>query len=166
MSGLSIPRDVWLQLDGIDFRLLDELNFLSGLQKKKTGAFYCQPSREYLAAKVGVCVATISRHTTKLKGMNLLDKVVRRKVHGVWQTNLYKVALNMGAWLMNKVSGLFRQPWKKKKQQKRRVRPQAHIACEGGRPADAPTEKALSDCFEKLDPDKKTTLERFSQLAG
>jgi len=98
----TTTRDVWNQLDGIDFRLIEELSFLS----KEKG--YCWPGREYLAAKLRVTVGTISRHVTKLKGLGLLEVFHRRRRRsdGTWdtKTNIYKVV----RWAGNKVSTILR----------------------------------------------------------
>jgi len=95
-------RDVWNQLDGIDFRLIEELSFLS----KDKG--YCWPGREYLANKLKVTVGTISRHATKLKDLGLLEVFYRRRRRsdGTWdtRTNIYKVV----RWAGKKISAILR----------------------------------------------------------
>lgn len=87
--GKSNTYQEWFQLDGIDFRLIEELTFLQG----NRGC--CFPSREYLAAKLKISIWTISRHTSKLKGLGLLSIQPRRyrRTDGTWATrsNIYKV---------------------------------------------------------------------------
>jgi len=81
------------QLDGPDIRLLEELNHLSRIQGKKspTGAKYCCPSEMYLSKKVGIARENISRHVTKLTKLGILAVTHRRKLHGNWQTNMYRI---------------------------------------------------------------------------
>ena len=65
-------REVWLQLDGIDFRLIEELTFLQGNRG------YSFPSREYLASKLKISIGTVSRHVSKLRSLGLLQVTHRR----------------------------------------------------------------------------------------
>ena len=65
------PIETYQKLDGIDLKLLNEVAYLSKLQKKRTGSAYCCPGRAYLAAKVGCDVGTISRHTSKLVALGI-----------------------------------------------------------------------------------------------
>lgn len=92
-------RSVWNQLTSIDLRLIDELAFLSRLTSKssRSGATYCFPGREWLAARLGCSVETITRHTKKLRDLGLLHKLQRRQVAGSWQTCLYRLVHPM-AW--------------------------------------------------------------------
>ncbi len=105
------PEDIYRQLDGVDFRLIDELSFLSKLQKERTGASYCLPGREYLARKLGVSVRTVSRHIAKLKGLGVIDAIQRRPVRGQWRSNLYKVVHWIG-WRVRQLTGSIRDVWK------------------------------------------------------
>ncbi len=102
------PQETYQKLDGIDLKLLNEIAFLSRLQRKKTGSAYCCPSRNYLAGKLGVDVGTISRHTTKLLELGVLEKIQRRRVRGIWQTCLYKLR-TWQAWALGRVAGLLRK---------------------------------------------------------
>jgi hypothetical protein len=85
----------WFQLDGIDFRLIEELAFLQG------NRHHCWPSREYLASKLKVSIWTISRHTAKLSSLGLLRIQHRRyrRRDGTWATrsNLYQVLSFIGS---------------------------------------------------------------------
>ena len=119
----TFPQDIYQQLDGIDFRILNELSFLSKQQKRRTGSAYCCPGREYLAAKVGCDVGTISRHTSKLVTLGILDKRQRRPIRGIWQTCLYKL-MGWASWAMAGIASQLR----KKPNNSHRVRPTAHIA--------------------------------------
>jgi len=87
----------WWELDGTDFRLIEELAFLQGTRP------YCFPSREYLAAKLKVSIGTISRHTHKLSHLGLLKIQPRRyrRVDGTWRTrsNLYALLTFIGSKL-------------------------------------------------------------------
>lgn len=66
---------------------------------------------------------TISRHTTKLVRLGILDKRQRRPVRGIWQTCLYKL-VSWGAWALAGIAGAVR----KKRSKSHRVRPPARIA--------------------------------------
>jgi hypothetical protein len=118
----QFPRDIYRQLLAVDFRLLDELTYLSRKQAKRSpsGARYCIPGRQYLAAKLGVCVRTVSRSIARLKRLGILDVTQRRPVRGIWKTNLYKIRHWLG-WRLGQVQGLLRKPF-------HRGTPVAHIA--------------------------------------
>jgi hypothetical protein len=106
--AFSFPSDIYQKLDGIDLKLLNEFAFLSRLQRKRTGSAYCCPGREYLAGKLGCDVGTISRHTSKLVGLGILDKRQRRPVRGIWQTCLYRLR-SYKAWMLGQIAGLTRK---------------------------------------------------------
>lgn len=80
---------VWYELDAHDLRLLEELHFLTGDRQ------YCFPSRAYLAAKLGISIWCVSRHSAKLRRLGLLRIQARRyrRADGTWETrsNLYQV---------------------------------------------------------------------------
>src|SRR5215510_7026865 len=82
MMASRLP-EWWYELDGIDFRLLEELLFLSD------GEGFCFPSRAYLAAQLRVNIGTISRHVTKLNRLGVLQVKQRRAKHpdGTWSTH-------------------------------------------------------------------------------
>lgn len=92
------PTDVWNKLTGIDARLLEQLAFLSRLQRAKspTGKAYCTPSRAWLAERLGCHRDTISRHTSKLALLGIVRKLQRRPVRGEWQTCLYGICNPLG----------------------------------------------------------------------
>ena len=117
------PQEIYKQLDGIDFRILNEIAFLSKQQKKRTGSAYCCPGREYLAAKVGCDIGTISRHTTKLVSLGILEKRQRRPIRGIWQTCLYKLK-SWASWALAGIAGQLR----KISNNFHRVRLHAHLA--------------------------------------
>ena len=50
----QFPYEIYRKLEGVDFRLIDELTFLINLQAQRTGSRYCIPGRKYLARKLGV----------------------------------------------------------------------------------------------------------------
>jgi len=120
--AFKFPQDTYNKLDGIDLKLLDEIAFLCRQQKKKTGSAYCCPGRQYLADKLGCDIGTISRHTTKLLELGVLDKRQRRPVRGIWQTCLYRLR-SWQAWALGRVAGLLR-----KVGNPHRVRPDARKA--------------------------------------
>ena len=86
-------------LGSVDILLLEELHYLCTLRAKRspTGAEYAMPSRNYLAAKLGVCVATVSRRVSRLVAAGYLDRVQRRPRRGVYATNLYRLKRAAGA---------------------------------------------------------------------
>jgi biotin operon repressor len=110
------------QLDGYDLKLLEEIHFLSQLQAKKspTGAKYCNPSQVYLSKKLGISRESISHHVTKLHKLGVLDVTHRRKLHGRWQTNLYKIV----SWVWWRI----RQAMKALRTLPHRVKLGSHIA--------------------------------------
>lgn len=119
----TFPEETYRQLDGIDYRILNEIAFLSKLQKKRTGSSYCCPGREYLAAKVGCDVGTVSRHTSKLVILGILEKRQRRPIRGIWQTCLYRLK-GWASWALAAIAGQLR----KIRSNSHRVRPHARIA--------------------------------------
>lgn len=126
----QFPQDIYQQLDGIDFRLLDELAYLCKQQRQRSTAAYCCPGREYLAKKVGCDVGTVSRHTSKLEKLGLIEKIQRRPIRGQWRSCLYRLR-NWVAWRLGQIGAMLRQGGKKKPKESatsHRVRPDAHIA--------------------------------------
>jgi hypothetical protein len=61
-----------------------------------------------LANKLGVDVGTVSRHTSKLVTVGVLEKVQRRCVRGIWQTCLYWLR-SWQAWALGRVAGFLRK---------------------------------------------------------
>lgn len=104
----TFPSDIAQRLTGTDFRLLDELSFLSRLQRKRTGASYAMPSRRYLAEKIGCSIRTVSRSVARLKRLGILEAVQRRPRRGVWRSNLYRIRSWIG-WRLGQLSGALRK---------------------------------------------------------
>ena len=104
----TFPQDIAQQLLGTDYRLLDELSFLARQQRKKSGAAYCMPGRQYLSQKLGVSIRTVSRSIARLTRLGILDATQRRPIRGRWQTNLYKIRSWVG-WRMGQISGMLRK---------------------------------------------------------
>lgn len=106
LNAFTFPQDIYNQLDGVDFRLLEEIDYLSRCQAKhgKTGARYCFPSEAYLAQKLSRCREVISRHVSKLSRLGVLSVIHRRKVRGHWQTNLYRIVSSVW-WRIRKGLG-------------------------------------------------------------
>jgi len=116
------PNALWRHLRSIDFALLDTIAFLSRQTARHSPkqAHYCTPGRSWLARKIGVSIGTISRHTTRLKALGMLNKLQRRPVDGKWQTNLYALR-GRATWLVARsMQALHRPP--------NRVPSNAHIA--------------------------------------
>jgi len=95
------PAALWRQLRSIEAGLLDQIAYLAGLRARHSpkGASYCTPGRKYLAAALGVSVATITRHTTRLAQLGVLAKRQRRPIDGKWQTNIYTLA-GRATWIV------------------------------------------------------------------
>jgi helix-turn-helix protein len=107
--AFTFPSDIYRQLLGTDFRLLDELTFLAKQQKKKSGAAYCVPGRKYLAEKLGCSIRTISRSIARLTRLGVLAVTHRRPIRGIWQTNMYKIRSWFG-WRMGQLGAMLRKP--------------------------------------------------------
>ncbi len=80
-----------------DVLVLDEINYLCKLRKRKGLAAYCIPGRQYLSRKTGYAVRTVSRATGRLEAAGLIQKAQRRPVQGQWASNLYK-PINKRFW--------------------------------------------------------------------
>lgn len=104
----TFPQDISNQLLGVDYRILDELAFLSKQQQKKSGAAYAMPGRAYLAHKLSVSIRTISRSIARLKRLGILDSIQRRPVRGQWKTNLYRLR-HWFSWRLGQLSGVLRK---------------------------------------------------------
>jgi hypothetical protein len=141
----QFPQDIYQQLDGIDFRLLDELAYLCNQQRQRTGAAYCCPGRDYLAGKVGCDRGTISRHTTKLERLGVLEKIQRRPLRGQWRSCLYRLRSWVG-WRLGQVAGMLRKIGKARAPgpTAHRVRPSARIAHKYENNASKPPSKPLN----------------------
>lgn len=116
------PEDISRQLDGYDLRLLEEIDFLSRCQAKKSiiGAKYCTPSEKYLSKKSNLSRENVSRHITKLKKLGILSVTHRRPKNGRWTTNLYKIV----SYVFWRVGGFL----KRLRSRPHRVTPATHIA--------------------------------------
>jgi len=100
------------RLDHYDYRLLEEIQFISRLAAKKspTGARYAVCSEAYLAKKVHLTRANVSRHISKLASLGILSVTHRRRARGRWQTNLYKI-VNWMWWPIGKLMRSLRPKW-------------------------------------------------------
>lgn len=85
-------------LSGLDYRVLEQIDFLSKLQARKspTGARYCNPGQAWLAKTLGRSRQTINVRVRKLYHLGILSITHRRKKQGHWQTNLYKIVQYTG----------------------------------------------------------------------
>ena len=142
--------DVFSQLDGLDFKLLELLSFLS----QERG--FCMPGREYLAKRLGVSICTISRHTRWLAHLGILQVVhrSRRRKDGTIEarSNVYRVLGAVG----RKVRQLFQII-------KKGVKHRTGVA--GAQPLPEPGKKVTSsDLSFVKDVDRRVLLERFSRL--
>lgn len=92
---MKFATDVWRQLDGTDFRLLE---VISWYQRTYGVAF---PTRETLARRLQVREETVSRHVTKCVGLGVLERTFRRyrRKDGTFATtsNVYRVLGLVGA---------------------------------------------------------------------
>lgn len=89
----KFDQETYNQLTGLDARLLEQINYDCKARAKasKTGARYSTKAEAYYAKILGCCRETISDHICKLKRLGILDVTRRRKVRGMWQTNMYRV---------------------------------------------------------------------------
>lgn len=103
------PQSTMNYLSGLDYRIIEQIHFLSRLQAKRspTGARYCNPGQAWLAGRLGRSRQTICRRVRKLYHLGILDITHRRKKQGHWQTNLYKI-VQWPKWGVARVSNLLR----------------------------------------------------------
>lgn len=103
------PQGTLNYLSGLDYRIIEQINFLSRLQAKRspTGARYCNPGQAWLAGRLDRSRQTICTRIRKLYHLGILDVTHRRKKQGHWQTNLYKI-VQYPRWGVARVSNLLR----------------------------------------------------------
>ena len=91
--GRRFDTDTYNQISGLDARLLEAINYDCKREAKHraSGARYSTKSEAYFAKILGVCRETISHRICHLERLGILSVTRRRKVRGVWQTNLYKI---------------------------------------------------------------------------
>lgn len=106
-SDARTANQIWHQLKTIDFRLLEELRFLSVRQSQTspTRAHYCKPGRAYLARKLGCTITTVSRHTSRLKALGVIQKLQRRPHRGRFRSCLYAIVAP-AAWRITRLRHL------------------------------------------------------------
>ena len=100
-------REMELQLDGLDLKLLNYLAWLCNKTAKMSpsGAHYCYVAEETMAKRFGVRRETVSLHICKLGGLGLIVILHRRKKHGHWQCNLYRLR-DPRAWRLARIAGI------------------------------------------------------------
>jgi DNA-binding MarR family transcriptional regulator len=103
----NLPTETISRLSGNCQYLLHIFHHLCYCTSKKShsGAWYCYPSEEWLARRTGRSRVQISRSVQRLSKMGLIDLTHRRKVRGVFQTNLYRLGRNLLA-MLNKAKSL------------------------------------------------------------
>lgn len=141
-------QDTLNQLDGHDLRILEEIDYLSRLQGKKspTGARYCCPGQKYLGEKIGLARENVSRHITKLMKMGILDVTHRRPIRDMFQTNLYKIR----SWIFWRLGKILRSL----RSLPKRVTQPSHIAI--------PVRENINRPIPKMvDPFVQSILERW-----
>jgi biotin operon repressor len=91
-------------LTGLDARLLELIRYNSKYVQKKshTRAEYSYQPQSYWAKKLGCCRATINRRIARLRKVGILEITRRRKLRGLWQTNLTKIR-NWVWWRLGKL---------------------------------------------------------------
>lgn len=99
-------QETYNQISGLDARLLEQIDFDCRQQAKRsrTGARYSTHSEAYYAKVLGVRRETISHHVCHLANLGILEITRRRKVRGVWQTNMYKIK----SWIWWRLGRLLR----------------------------------------------------------
>lgn len=93
----QIPKEIAIQLNGTDCKILEIIEHMCRIQSKKSPskAWYCYPSEEWIANKLGRTRETISRSIQKLSKLDLIYVTHRRKFQGRWQTNLYRLGVEL-----------------------------------------------------------------------
>ncbi len=117
--AVQFPYEIWRQLNGTDFRLLEQLTFLS----KAKG--YAYPSQKYLSKALRCHRSTITRSINKLKELGLLvvnpRKYRRKNGQFLTESNAYRVIHWIG-WkvrsLFHKVTDVAKAKHKLKKKEK------------------------------------------------
>ena len=143
---MKFPVDVWRKLTGSQLRLCEELAFLG------KGA-PCYVGRAYLAKKLGVHVDSVSRITSRLVELGVLDKFQRRyrRKDGSWDYRpcVYKLC----TWALWKFRSLMGKIFKRN----HRLTSLSDKAIE--------KEKiAVPDFSHMKNEKKRTLLERFARL--
>lgn len=149
---IRVDQETLSKLDMLDYRLLSYLDFLSSCQAKKspTGARYCNPGEKHLAEKLGVTRETISHHITKLTKLGVLSTTHRRKLRGVWQTNLYYVR-RMASWAAGKLLAFLREAGNHVKRPAHLVNPMREISVpEGSEGAASPVKGLLTGLLARV----------------
>jgi hypothetical protein len=81
------------QLTGTQLRLLEAIQYDARCTAKHspTGAKYSVKPQAYFAKLLGVCRESISDAVQGLSKLGILEVTYRRKLKGMWQTNLMKI---------------------------------------------------------------------------
>ena len=89
----SLPQNIRKDLTASEFNIIYLLFDLCHFRAKSspTGSAYAWPSQEYIASKVNRSREWVSKSISSLAEKGLVLVTHRRKVKGVWQTNLYRV---------------------------------------------------------------------------
>jgi hypothetical protein len=109
---LNLDRNTLTQLNATCQLVLQLINSLCKTTQTKSPskAFYCFPSEDWLARRIGKSRVQVSRSVSRLKMLGLISITYRRKVRGIYQTNLYRLgrallfALNKAKALKNGLS--------------------------------------------------------------
>lgn len=99
------------KITATQIRILEQIDYLSRQQAKRSrwGARYCCPGQAYLARKIGVHPVTVSKAVTDLADKGILSVTHRRKVRGIWQTNLYRI-MSRCWWRLGKIVRMLVNP--------------------------------------------------------
>ena len=91
--GRKFDQETYNQISGLDARFLELINFDAKMCQKfrVKGGRYTDKPEAYYAKILGVCRNTISDVVMKLEKLGILDVTRRRKIHGQWQTNIYRI---------------------------------------------------------------------------
>lgn len=96
------PLDTWRQISGSGFRLIEELSY-----RAKPGMWVLL-SREFLAKRLAISTRQVTRITTQLQSLGVLQKFQRifRRKDGSFETHpcLYRLA-NWAQWKMRQLMG-------------------------------------------------------------
>ena len=92
-----VPQETRKKLSATDIQIFDIISSMCKSQGKKgrSGAWYCFPGEKWIAEKIGRSRERVSKSVQRLQRLRLIDITHRRKREGHWQTNMYRLSLNI-----------------------------------------------------------------------
>jgi len=97
-------QETYNQLTALDGRLLEAIHYDCRIMRAHSPqrASYSVKPQAYFAKILGVTRETVSDHYRKLEKLGILAITHRRKIHGLWQTNLTRI-VSWIWWRLGKV---------------------------------------------------------------